>query len=252
MADTISTIILNYILIQAAILAFFAPFYLIYRYKHAKTGVKSTTFNQHLKYFFSSKQANYLVFLWAASEAIIWFVIPEFLLLLIIFLRIKKKIELLIYDILGTAAGTTLALILHLSRNGILKIPYIQENMVRQVEVWYQHMGIFGLIFQPFSGIPYKVFTLTANEFSFFIPFFLIFGILVRISRYYIFYLIFSGTYPLLHRLVYRNYLPLVFISCFIFSLLLLKVYNLYGINYLIDYSFIDKINNLQQFIFHK
>jgi len=247
MANTITTITLNYILIQVAILAFFAPFYFVYRYYHAKKGIKDITFNQHLEYFFSSKQANYLVFLWAASEAIIWFVIPEFLLLLIIFLRIRKKLGLLIYDIVGTSVGTTLALIIPLSRNEILRIPYIQENMLKQVEIWYQHMGIFGLIFQPFSGVPYKVFTLLANEYNFFVPAFIILGILVRISRFYIFYLIFSGIYPLLHRFVYRNYLFMFFISCFIFSLLLLKVYNLYGANYIIDYSFIDKINNFKQ-----
>lgn len=236
----------NYIFIQLAILAFFAPFYLIYRYNHNKSGFKHITLNQHLENFLSSGQANYLVFIWAASEAIIWFVIPEFLLLLIIFLRIRKKIQLLTYDILGTAFGTIIALFLPLSQNEILRVPYIQENMVKQVEVWYQHMGLLGLILQPFSGIPYKVFTLTANEFGFFIPAFIIFGIMVRVSRYYVFYLVFSGIYPLLHRLIYRNYIPLFLISCFIFSIMLLKVYNLYGSEYTIDFSFINKIEYIR------
>jgi len=236
-------IILNYFFIQISILAFFAPFYLVYRHSHAKKGMKNTTFKQHLEYFFSSKQANYLVFLWAASEAIIWFVIPEFLLLLIIFLRIRKKIELLTYDILGTAVGTILALIIPFSRSEMLRIPYIQENMIKQVDVWYQHMGMFGLMFQPFSGVPYKIFTLLGHDYNFFIPLFIILGVLIRISRYYIFYLIFYGIYPFLHRFVYQNYLPMFVVSSFIFSLLLLKVYNLYDSHYQIDYSFIERLN---------
>lgn len=249
MVNSIINIVQNYILIQFAILIFFAPFYLVYKYNHNKAGLTHITFNLHLENFFSSRQANYLVFLWAASEAIVWFVIPEFLLLLIIFLRIRKKIELLIYDILGTAIGTVLAFFIPITRNEILQIPYIQENMIKQVEVWYQHMGIFGLIFQPFSGVPYKAFTLTAHEFNFFIPIFIIFGILVRITRYYFLYLIFSGIYPLLHRFVYRNYIPMFLMSCFLFSLLLLKVYNLYGSGYEIDYSFIDKLNYFNRII---
>lgn len=245
-------LIQNYFFIQITILAFIAPFYSAYRYTHNKAGLKNISFNLHLENFFSSKQANFLVFLWAASEAIIWFVIPELLLLLIIFLRVRKKVQLLICDIFGTTVGTILAMIISLNQSEILKIPYVQENMIKQVEVWYQQLGIFGLIFQPFSGVPYKIFILTANEFNFFIPTFIIFGILVRISRYYIFYLIFSGIYPFLHRFVYRNYLPMFFIACFIFSLLLLKVYNLYGPSYEIDYSFITKLEYFNSLILIK
>lgn len=249
MVNIFISLVLNYFLIQISILVFFAPFYLIYRINHARSGLKNISFNGHLEYFFSSKQANYLVFLWAASEATIWFVIPEFLLLLIIFLRIRKKIELLIYDILGTIVGTTIALMIHAPRNEIISMPYIQENMVKQVDVWYQHAGIFGLIFQPFSGVPYKIFTLLANEYSFFIPAFIILGVLVRISRYYIFYLIFFGIYPLIHRFIYKNYIPMFIVACIIFSLLLLKVYNFYGPSYQVDYSFIDKIEYFKSFL---
>lgn len=249
MVNILTGIVVNYIIIQTAILAFFAPFYLFYRYRHKKLSLNKFSFNEHLENFFSSRQVNYLVFFWAASETIIWFVIPEFLLFLIIFLRVRKKIQLLTYDIAGTAAGTLLAIFIPITHSEIAKIPYVQENMIKQVIVWYQHLGIFGLIFQPFSGVPYKIFTLTVNEFHFSIFLFIIFGILVRISRYYFCYLIFSGIYPLLHRFVYRNYLPMFFIACFIFSLLLLKVYNLYGPSYQIDYSFITRLEYFHSLI---
>ena len=40
--------------------------------------------------------------------------------------------------------------------------------------------------------------------------------------------------YPVFHRWVYKNYLPLFFIATFIFSVLLYKVYNSYGIGYVV------------------
>lgn len=245
-------IIKNYFFIQLSVLSFFAPFYLLYRYKHQKSGAIKLSFNEHLEYFFGSKEANLLIFAWAALEAIVWFVIPEFLLLLIVFLRIRKKIQLLLYDIYGTIVGTIIAIVIPLhSNNDILKIPYLQSNMIAQTEVWYQSMGIFGLISQPFSGIPYKVFTLTIDRFEFFLPMFIILAVFVRVSRYYFFYLIFSGIYPFLHKFVYRNYIPLFIVACFIFTVGFLRVYNLYDNEYKIDYSFMDKIDQLKNLVLH-
>lgn len=239
-------ILQNYLFIQFSILLFFAPFYLSYRFRHK---LNELSFSEHLEYFFSSKEANFLVFLWAALEASVWFVIPEFLLLLIIFLRIKKKLQLFSYDVAGTIAGTILAFILPIPMEHISKIPYIQQHMVQQVEVWYQGLGIFGLIFQPLSGVPYKVFTLVAKNQVFFLPTFILMAVLVRITRYYFFYYIFSNIYPFLHRFVYKNYLPLFIIACFIFTLTLLKVYNYYGEIYTIEYSSIDKLNFMRMWL---
>lgn len=240
-------IIQNYIVIQLSILAFFAPFYLAYLSRHKKFNGNKLTLSEHLERFFVSREANYLVFTWAALEAIIWFVIPEFLLLLIVFLRVKNKILLLKYDILGTLVGTLLAFVIaptHMSN-----IPYVQPNMIKQVQVWYTHLGILGLLFQPFSGVPYKVFTLTADQFHFFLPLFLLFAVLVRISRYFFFYFLFVNLYPFLHRFVYKNYVPLFLIASFIFTIALLKIYNIYGDQYLIDYTFIQKYKIFSSFI---
>lgn len=232
----ISEIILNYLFIQLSILAFVAPFYLIYKYYHPETSFKHLALNSHLEDFLSSKQANYLVFIWAASEAIFWFIIPEFLLLLVIFLRVKNKRTLLLYDIWGTAFGTVVGLILSIYTNfDVAYIPYITQNMIQQVQVWYRSLGSLGLFFQPFSGVPYKVFVLNAHYFQINFLWFVVLAVIIRIARYYIFYLIFVGLYPFLHNFISRNYIPIFLISCFIFSAMFLKVYHAYGPSYVVD-----------------
>lgn len=232
MFDTVLRIATNYLIIQTSIVLFVLPFYWLYRRKHVPDGEVKVSFNRHLEYFFDSKYANWLVFFWAMGEAVIWFIIPELLLVLLIFMRVKRKRELLFYDIYGTAAGTIVAFAMDLPERLISSLPYVQHGMVLQVRHWFDEHGILGLVYQPFSGVPYKVFTHLAHEYNFFILTFLIFAVVVRISRYYLIYLMLSSIYPMLHKYVYRNYTRLFLIATFIFSILLLKVYTAYGPGY--------------------
>lgn len=226
----LSLIVINYLWVQVAIILFIAPFFWFYKIRSMAN--KEDNFSDTIENFFESRQANYLVFFWAFGEALVWFIIPEFLLLLLIFMRVKKKKELLIYDIYGTIAGTVVALAAHLPNSLLLKLPYIQQNMLLQVHHWYDRYGIFGLFFQPFSGVPYKVFANMAGDLKLFMPLFLFVAIIVRISRYIIFYAVFKSIYPALHNFVNRHYIKLFFVSTFIFSALLLRVYMNYGPSY--------------------
>lgn len=245
MLDSILKIIANYLFVQACIVIFVLPFYYLYRRKYVAEGTVKVSYSQHLEYFFSSRYANWLVFAWAASEALFWFVIPEFLLLLLVFMRIRRKRELLYWDIYGTIAGTLIAYMIHLPAHLIDKLPYIQPKMIDQVNIWYNHLGIIGLLHQPFSGVPYKVFTHLATQHDLFLPLFLVFAVVVRISRYYIAYLIFTYLYPSLHKYVYRNYVRLVVAATFIFSLLLLKISSSYGASYHVSMGVIAGVQNL-------
>jgi hypothetical protein len=222
-------LIANYLIVQVSILLFMAPFIAVYWWRHRPEPGQTINFNRRLENFFGSKYANWLVFSWAMGEALVWFVVPEFLLLLVVFMRISRKRQLLFYDIYGTVAGTLVAMYLHLSDKAIAALPYIQEAMITQTREWFEQLGIWGLIYQPFSGVPYKVFTHLAADYAFFIPAFLIFAVLVRISRYFIAYITFVMIFPALHRYVYRNYIPLFLIATAIFSALLFKVYMSYG-----------------------
>jgi membrane protein YqaA with SNARE-associated domain len=225
----------NYIVVQISIILFFLPFYWIYRKRHPQPD--KFNFSRQLENFFLSKQANYLVFFWAMGEALVWFVIPEFLLLLIIFMRIRRKRELLVYDVGGTIAGTIIAFFMHISYRTIASLPYIQDKMIDQTHAWYDRMGIWGMIYQPFSGVPYKVFTLTAHSYHFFLIYFIVVGVIVRMSRYLIAFGLFNLIYPGLHKYVYRNYVILFLVATFIFSILLLKIYSEFGPNYRVGFE---------------
>ena len=226
-------IIINYFFVQISILLFICPFYFVYLYKHKNASIKNIFFNCHIEDFLSSKQANYMIYIWAGAEAICWFIIPEFLLLLIIFLRVRNKKALLIYDILGTIAGTFLGLFISIFlKFNIATVPYITQSMVDQAKIWYQGLGLFGLFFQPFSGVPYKVFVATISGFHINLFLFLILAVFIRIARYYIFYTIFVNLYPFWHNFISKNYIPIFLSGCFIFSFMFLKVYRSYGPSY--------------------
>lgn len=226
-------IITNYLFIQGSILFFIAPFYWAYQHRHPEISLKHLVLNENIERFLSSTQANYLAFAWAAAEAICWFIIPEFLLLLVIFLRVKNKRALLIADILGTTFGTIIGLLLSVYTNfNVVKVPYITSGMIEQVKVWYQSLGSLGMFYQPFSGVPYKVFVMSVHQFDINLVWFVSLAILIRIARYYIFYLIFVGLYPFLHRRISHHYLPIFLLSCFIFSVMFLRVYKIYNQGY--------------------
>ena len=159
-------LIANFLIVLVAILVFTAPFFIWYSLVHKDKRIFKD-FNRYLEDFFSSRQSNWLIFGWAASEAVFWFVIPEFLLLLIVFMRIRRKRQMLVYDISGTLFGTTIALLMRMPESTLDKIPYIQTKMITQTHSWFHEIGILGLVHQPFSGVPYKVFTNTAWAYSF-------------------------------------------------------------------------------------
>lgn len=221
-------LLLNFVVISVAILLFMLPFFIWYWLQHRGT-LRELGLNIYMENFFSSHQANWLIFAWAAGEAVVWFVIPEFLLLLVAFMRIHRKRQMVIFDIAGTVFGSIIALLMRLPETTIANLPYIQEKMITQTKTWYSEHGVLGLANQPFSGVPYKVFTHLAWQFDFALIVFLLVAVGVRILRYLIAYGLFLSLYPKLHKIVRRNYVPLFFIAIFIFSVLLYKTYRAYS-----------------------
>lgn len=219
----------HYLFIQSSILLFITPFYLAFCWQKSEFKFDNLSSNSYFENFLSSRQANYLMFSWALLEAICWFVIPEFLLLLIMFLRVRNKRALIVGDILGTFIGTIIGLVIYSKYDfDLTQIPYIACGMTEQVKIWYQELGSWALFLQPFSGVPYKVFIHGAHDFDLNIYGFILLAIFVRVSRYYIFYCLFDLLYPLLHRIISQNYVPIFLLSCLVFSTALVHIYETY------------------------
>lgn len=223
--------LVNFVFIFCSMVLFFLPFVAVFWYRHRKNirEVKPH-FNQFMEHFFAGSEAKWLVFCWAAAEAFIWFIIPEFLLILIIFMRVKRKFELVIYDFLGTIAGTCVALWWHASDSALVQFPYIRVGMIEQVRAWYEQHDILGLAYQPFSGVPYKIFTHVAPDFHFFIPLFILVAIIARMVRYIVIYEIAKALYPLVHPFVRKNYAILFVLAIALFTAMLLKVVRVYSV----------------------
>lgn len=233
MVSSIVNFLVHFCIIFGSMVLFFAPFVLIFFYKHREQIIeKKPHFNQFMDKFFASKESNYLVAFWAAFEALVWFIIPEFLLFLMFFMKAKNKKNLLKYDIAGTLVGTIIGFMWHASDNTLLKIPYIFQGMIDQTRLWYDNYGIWGLAFQPFSGVPYKVFTNIAPDYHFFLLYFIIIAVFARMSRYVVAYLLTNSLYPLLHKFVRRHYAILFVLGIAIFTVLLLRVSYMYGSGY--------------------
>ncbi|MEO8691381.1 MAG: hypothetical protein ABI397_01190 [Candidatus Saccharimonas sp.] len=186
-------------------------------------------FNQFAERFFTSKESNVLIVVWAAAEAFIWFVLPEFLLFLIIFLKVRKKFDLLKYDLIGTAIGTTIAILWHAPASFLITLPYVYQGMIEKVQGWFTDWGIWGLFFQPFSGVPFKVFNHTAYDFGFFIPFFIIIAVIARMIRYFVAYEITKAIYPFIHKFVQKNYAILFAVAVLVFTMLLMRISQIYN-----------------------
>ena len=209
---------------------FFLPFVAVFAYRNRSSILQSKPhFNYFMERFFLSRESDALVFCWAAAEAIFWFIIPEFLLVLVMFMRLHRKFDLIKYDILGTVVGSLIAIYIRLPTSSFLQLPYIRPRMLEQVTIWFQEHGILGLLNQPFSGVPYKVFTHVAPDFHFFVPLFIVVAVAARMVRYLVAYQVIKALYPALHGYVRKHYLRLFVVAIAIFTFLLMHVVALYS-----------------------
>lgn len=230
MVSLIGSFIVNFLIIFIAICLFFLPFIAIFWYRNrVEINEKKPHFNYFMEKFFHSTESNVLIAIWAFAESIIWFVIPEFLLILMMFMKVRRKIQLVIYDVIGTVIGTIVAILIHLPEHTLLKIPYIYKKMIIDVHHWYTEHGIFGIFFQPFSGVPYKVFNALALDYNFFIPLFIILAIVARMVRYIVVYELTKAFYPFFHKFVKKHYAILFVFAIAIFTFLLMRVSNTYS-----------------------
>jgi hypothetical protein len=219
----------NFTGLLASVALFFLPFVAVFTWRN-RVAIRESRphFNYFMERFFMSSESNALVFAWAAAEAVAWYVIPEFLLVLVVFMRVHRKIDLIKYDMLGTVAGTLLAWYWRLPQQTFLQLPYVRPRMLAQVGAWYSRHGILGLLYQPFSGVPYKVFIHQAAAAHFFFIWFILLAVAARMVRYVVAYEATKALYPLTHRFVQKHYAVLFVCAIAVFTFLLLHVVALY------------------------
>lgn len=224
----ISTIVYHILFISGCIALFFAPFLLVFYAKNRHKIHKTITFVEFMETFFHAPEAKFLIMAWVFAESLFWFVAPEFLLVFMLFLPKKRSTKIILYDFIGILAGTIVGLLLPLSISFINHTPYVYSGMLTSVTEWYQSYGVFGLLFQPTSGIPYKVFI--AESVAFGIPFltFLTVAMAIRMARYAAFFFAFQLIRRFTYAFISRHYVLYTIAVLVVFSISLLKVALIY------------------------
>ncbi|MDO4773978.1 MAG: hypothetical protein Q4A37_02530 [Candidatus Saccharibacteria bacterium] len=221
-------IVSHILFISSCIALFFAPFLLVFYVKNRYKIHKTVTFAEFMEAFFHAPEAKLLIIAWVFAESLFWFVAPEFLLVFMLFLPKKRGTKIILYDFIGILAGTVVGLLLPLSISFINHTPYVYPGMLTSVSEWYQSYGIFGLLFQPFSGIPYKVFIAEAVTIG--LPFvsFIVVAVAIRMTRYAVFFFTFQFIRRFTHTFIGRHFFVYTIIVLVVFSISLLKVALIY------------------------
>lgn len=122
--------------------------------------------------FSYSRYAVPLVFVWAFAEAIIWPVVPDFVLILMIAGAPRRLWPLLAGAILGSSLGGVLIYLfayLDPARAQALAplLPLAKDSKIQQASVALAEQGVFAFLIQPISGISYRFYALVAGAYGF-------------------------------------------------------------------------------------
>ena len=119
-----------------------------------------------------------LLSIWALLEASIWFVIPDFLLLILCILYPKNYIKFFLFTILFSILGIIIYFLFvsnypGLASNILINTPFINQEMLDTLNSLYTVHGITAVLRQTTTVIPVKVWTFLAvlHKFNFFIYF---------------------------------------------------------------------------------
>lgn len=108
-----------------------------------------------------------LCFLWGFLEGFLWPIIPEFVLVPLAFVAPRRGVALVGSTLAGSVCGGILAYVLSLTVAGpwMLERAWLVTDPMRDAAAsWLEQSGALGLLHQPLSGVPYKVFGLQAGS----------------------------------------------------------------------------------------
>ncbi len=177
----------------------------------------------------SASGAIILLAIWAFFEASIWFVIPDFLLLILCVFSPKKYkiffITCILFSIVGISAYFLFtSQYLDISSKMLRSTPFLNENMLDRVDSRYNQEGVIAAIWQTTTVTPVKVWTFKAVEHKFNFFSYLLFIAISRAIRMLLVCIIFSYLGRRLSNFLLRNTVQFLLLYLVVFFFVLLHI----------------------------
>jgi 1-acyl-sn-glycerol-3-phosphate acyltransferase len=153
--------------------------------------------------FAGSRSALFLVGIWAFTEAIAWPIIPDFILLPLALAVPAKWLAFTVVAVGGSVSGGIVSYLLGATALGpdlLDAVPLVTDSMKDAARSALEGSGALGLMSQPLSGIPYKVFAYQSAPVGVGIIEYIVMSALVRGGRFLAVALIGAAAGNLLHK----------------------------------------------------
>jgi membrane protein YqaA with SNARE-associated domain len=177
------------------------------------------SFHQRIARFARSRTALWLVFCWSIAEALWWPIIPDFLVAPLALAAPSRWLVLAGVATAGSVLGGAVAFPLGSLGDWLAEsAPLLTQRMHEQAAAWMNDSGVAGLLQQPLSGVPYKVFALRAAEAGLSLPGFIVMSVAVRGLRIGVVAAIFAGGGLALQRVWPRIFGAFLIAYCIVFA----------------------------------
>jgi 1-acyl-sn-glycerol-3-phosphate acyltransferase len=157
-----------------------------------------------LRSFAGSRSALVLVATWAFAEAVAWPIIPDVLIFPLVLAAPRRWFLISAVALAASLSGGLVAYMCGASSAGselLHAAPVVTDRMIDVARSTLQERGAFGLLAQPLSGIPYKVFAFQAAPSGLGVVEYLGMSALARGSRFMAAALLGAGSGTLLRRI---------------------------------------------------
>jgi membrane protein YqaA with SNARE-associated domain len=176
-----------------------------------------------------SRFALILLTVWAFFEASFWFIIPDFILLVLCMLNPKNYKKFFIFTILSSLIGITFYFLFvsnypSISLNILMNTPFINQNMIDSINTLYNNEGIVSSLWQTTTFFPVKVWTYQAALHNFDLFLYLFFLAISRSIRMFIISFTFSFLGRKFNRFIRRNLLWMLIVYILVFFAILFQV----------------------------
>ncbi len=142
--------------------------------------------NNAMERFTSSRLSWIFSFIWGLCEGIFFFIVPDVIVAYVALHNRKKGFYSLVASIVGSLLSAIIMFYLtaHYDMvNFLLNIPLINKELILGVQQQFNLHGVTAVLSGPFSGVPYKIYSVEAALLGIPLLNYLFYSILSRLSR---------------------------------------------------------------------